>query len=142
MLVKAPRSSLLPQKSEAQVVNVTYQRQRRQCYMSRIVVQPQENGPYLVIVDGKPLASLCRCGLSGTKPLCDRNHEGAGCTASGAPVVKSEPSVSLGVTPPEEPDKTNASSVETRGVCKTCGHLNPEWVRNYCVKCAARLRVD
>jgi len=104
--------------------------------MNRIVVQSQENGPYLVIVEGKPLASLCRCGLSGTKPLCDRTHERVGRTGPSAPVMKSEPSVSLGATPPESapvmksepsvpfgatslerPDKTSAGMVETRKVC-------------------------
>jgi len=85
--------------------------------MNRIVVQSQENGPYLVIVEGKPLASLCRCGLSGTKPLCDRTHERVGRTGPSAPVMKSEPSVSLGATPSERPDKTSAGMVETRKVC-------------------------
>ena len=85
--------------------------------MDKIVVQAQENGPYLVIVEGKPLASLCRCGLSGTKPLCDRTHERVGRAVPSAPVVKSEPLVSLGATPPERPDKTNAEMDEMRKVC-------------------------
>ena len=85
--------------------------------MGRIVVQSQENGPYLVIVEGKPLASLCRCGLSGTKPLCDRTHERVGRTDLSAPVMESEPSVSLGATPLERPEKTSAGIVETPKVC-------------------------
>lgn len=109
--------------------------------MTRIVVKCQENGPYLVFVDGKPLASLCRCGLSSSKPLCDGTHERTGFTAPGVPVMKSEHPV-LAVTPPRELDRTTASPVETRGVCRTCGHVNPEWVRNYCVRCAAKLKMD
>jgi hypothetical protein len=36
-------------------------------------------------------------------------------------------------------EKATARPVETRNVCKTCGHVNPEWIRNYCVRCAAKL---
>lgn len=99
--------------------------------MNRIVVQSQENGPYLVIVGGKPLVSLCRCGLSGTKPLCDRTHERVGRTDPSASVMKSEPSVSLGAAPPESPDTTSAGMVETPKLCigfrseePLLGHMN------------------
>ena len=34
---------------------------------------------------------------------------------------------------------TTASLVETRKVCQTCGTSNPEYVKNYCVRCGARL---
>ena len=107
--------------------------------MTRIVVKREENGPYLVIVDGKLLASLCGCGLSSSKPLCDRSHEIARFTGPSAPVMKSEAPV---VTPPRELDRTTASPVETRRVCRTCGHVNPEWIKNYCVRCAAKLEMD
>ena len=58
----------------------------------RITVKP--NGPYrvtgnvdLVDMAGNPFPknengfSLCRCGHSSTKPLCDRSHERMGFTA-------------------------------------------------------------
>ncbi len=52
----------------------------------------RENGPYAVhadlIIDGKPdgySATLCRCGLSNTKPWCDGTHVKAGFVASGEP---------------------------------------------------------
>jgi hypothetical protein len=60
---------------------------------------------------------------------------------SATPVVRPEPTVSL-ATPLKEPDKTTAFPSETRNVCRTCGHVNPDWVRNYCVRCAARLKTD
>jgi CDGSH-type Zn-finger protein len=109
--------------------------------MTRIVVKRQENGPYLVIVDGKLLASLCSCGLSRSKPLCDRTHERTGFTSPTPPVVKSEPPVITG-TSPMELDRRTTSSAETRKVCKRCGQVNPEWIRYCCVRCAAELKMD
>ena len=35
--------------------------------------------------------------------------------------------------------RTTASPVGTRKVCEICGTSNPEYVRNYCVRCGARL---
>jgi hypothetical protein len=58
--------------------------------------------------------------------------------ASLAPVIKPEPAAGV-MTPPIELERAIASPAETRNVCKTCGHVNPEWVRNYCVRCAAKL---
>jgi CDGSH-type Zn-finger protein len=105
--------------------------------MTRVVVKRQEHGPYLVVVDGKPLASLCSCGLSSRKPLCDRTHERSRLTDLGASITRSEPA---GVT--QELGRVSPSTVKARRVCRTCGQVNPEWVRNYCVRCAARLNMD
>lgn len=121
------------------MVNVAWQRQMCKCHMTRIVVKREENGPYLVIVDGKLLASLCGCGLSSSKPLCDRAHERTRITAPSAPPMKFEPPEML---LPKELDRTSASQAETGRVCRACGHVNPEWIRNYCVRCAAKLRMD
>jgi CDGSH-type Zn-finger protein len=107
--------------------------------MTRIVVKRRENGPYLVVVDGKVLARLCRCGLSRSKPLCDLAHERTRFTAPGEPIMKWEPPT---VIPPRELDRTTASQAETRNVCRTCGHVNPEWVKRCCVRCAAELKID
>jgi len=155
--------------------------------MARIVVESKENGPYLVIVDGKPLASICRCGLSSSKPLCDGTHERSGLNAPASTKIEAEspvtsastikqklpiteatvtkggcpvdaglatksrlpfslPSVVRAEPPAKEATadgelvRTTGVSVETRNVCESCGHVNPEWVRHYCVRCAARLR--
>jgi len=42
--------------------------------MTTVVVQSIENGPNLVLVDGKADVALCRCGHSEKKPLCDGTH--------------------------------------------------------------------
>ena len=51
------------------------------------VIEPKENGPYLVrdlqsltnskgddILPDKAVIALCRCGQSGNKPFCDGTH--------------------------------------------------------------------
>ncbi len=43
-----------------------------------IVIKGKENGPLLVMKDGKVLFALCRCGLSKKKPYCDGSHKGSG----------------------------------------------------------------
>jgi len=58
-----------------------------------------------------------------------------------APAMRLEPPVGV-VTPPREWARTTVSPAETRNVCRTCGHVNPDWNTVYCVRCAARLRVD
>jgi hypothetical protein len=60
---------------------------------------------------------------------------------SAVPVEKTESAVSV-AAPSKELEGITAGPVETRNVCKTCGHVNPEWVRNYCVRCAAKLKTD
>ncbi len=57
--------------------------------MTKIEVQVAENGPNLVMVDGKVVAALCRCGHSSKKPYCDGAHRAAGFKADGTniPVV-------------------------------------------------------
>ncbi|WP_455363321.1 CDGSH iron-sulfur domain-containing protein [[Eubacterium] cellulosolvens] len=47
----------------------------------RVVVKCSENGPNLVIVDGKAVAALCRCGQSSNKPYCDATHKKIGFSA-------------------------------------------------------------
>ena len=57
--------------------------------MTKIEIQVVENGPNLVMVDGKVAAALCRCGHSSKKPYCDGAHRAAGFKADGTiiPVV-------------------------------------------------------
>jgi CDGSH-type Zn-finger protein len=42
--------------------------------MARVEVKSTENGPNLVLVDGKVVVALCRCGGSSNKPRCDGTH--------------------------------------------------------------------
>lgn len=42
--------------------------------MPKVVVQSIENGPNLVLIDGKANLAFCRCGHSEHKPLCDGTH--------------------------------------------------------------------
>jgi CDGSH-type Zn-finger protein len=42
--------------------------------MTKVVVQSIENGPNLVLIDGKADVAFCRCGHSSKKPFCDGTH--------------------------------------------------------------------
>ncbi|HYA10636.1 MAG TPA: CDGSH iron-sulfur domain-containing protein [Thermoplasmata archaeon] len=55
--------------------------------MPKVEIIAIENGPNLVLVDGKATAELCRCGHSKTKPYCDHSHRAAGFTAPRAVVT-------------------------------------------------------
>ncbi len=54
--------------------------------MTTVEVHSTENGPNLVMVDGKVAAALCRCGHSSHKPNCDGSHRTAGFQAPAATV--------------------------------------------------------
>ena len=42
--------------------------------MTRVELKCTENGPIMVMVDGKTFKVLCRCGGSNNKPYCDGTH--------------------------------------------------------------------
>jgi len=54
--------------------------------MAKVEVASAENGPNLVMVDGKVVAGLCRCGHSKHKPMCDGSHRAANFRAEKAEV--------------------------------------------------------
>lgn len=55
--------------------------------MPKVEIRATENGPYEVVVDGKVIAELCRCGASTNKPYCSGMHEEIGFVAPKA-VIK------------------------------------------------------
>ena len=66
------------------------------------VVHLRENGPYAfhapLSVDGADIgmrATLCRCGASKNKPLCDGSHNAIGFKASGEPDIRNSQSLAL-----------------------------------------------
>ncbi len=54
--------------------------------MAKVEIQSTLNGPNLVVVDGKVLTALCRCGQSSHKPYCDGTHKRVGFQAAAAVV--------------------------------------------------------
>jgi len=54
--------------------------------MPKVEIICNENGPNLVLVDGKPTVALCRCGHTKNRPNCDGSHKAAGFTAPRAVV--------------------------------------------------------
>ena len=46
--------------------------------MSDVIIKSTENGPNLVIVDGRVVQAWCRCGGSTMMPYCDGTHEKIG----------------------------------------------------------------
>ncbi len=55
--------------------------------MTKVEIRSNENGPNLVMVDGKVKAALCRCGHSEHKPMCDGAHNQVGFRAPSATVA-------------------------------------------------------
>jgi len=53
---------------------------------SDVVILAKENGPLVVMKEGKVVTALCRCGGSGNKPYCDGSHKKIGFTAPQAEV--------------------------------------------------------
>ncbi|HTT73485.1 MAG TPA: CDGSH iron-sulfur domain-containing protein [Thermoplasmata archaeon] len=52
--------------------------------MPKVEIKSIENGPNLVLIDGKADVALCRCGQSSRKPLCDGTHRQVNFRAAGA----------------------------------------------------------
>lgn len=55
--------------------------------MARVEIKCNENGPELVVVDGKVFAAMCRCGASNSKPYCDGSHAKIGFKAEAKDII-------------------------------------------------------
>jgi CDGSH-type Zn-finger protein len=55
--------------------------------MPKVTLVANENGPIVVLVDGKFVTELCRCGHSSNKPYCDSTHRKVGFKAPKAEVT-------------------------------------------------------
>lgn len=58
--------------------------------MTKVEIKSVENGPNMVMVDGKVFSALCRCGHSAKKPYCDGSHRKVEFKApeAGLPVIQ------------------------------------------------------
>jgi CDGSH-type Zn-finger protein len=55
--------------------------------MPKVEIRSIENGPNLVLIDGKADVAFCRCGHSEHKPMCDGTHRKVNFRAAGAVTV-------------------------------------------------------
>ncbi len=55
--------------------------------MPKVEIRSIENGPNLVLIDGKADVAFCRCGQSEHKPLCDGTHRKVNFRAAGTVTV-------------------------------------------------------
>ncbi len=58
--------------------------------MTKVEIKCTENGPDLVVVDGKVFTAMCRCSGSNNKPYCDGTHAKIGFKAEAKEIVISE----------------------------------------------------
>ena len=49
-----------------------------------------ENGPNLIVVNGKVFAAMCRCGAANSKPYCDGTHANVGFKAEAKEIKVSQ----------------------------------------------------
>jgi CDGSH-type Zn-finger protein len=58
--------------------------------MTKLEIKCTENGPNLIVVDGKVFATMYRCGGSSNKPYCDGTHVKIGFKAEAKEITVSE----------------------------------------------------
>jgi CDGSH-type Zn-finger protein len=42
--------------------------------MSKVEIKSVENGPNVVLLDGRVFTAMCRCGATNNQPYCDGTH--------------------------------------------------------------------
>jgi CDGSH-type Zn-finger protein len=58
--------------------------------MTNVEIKCTENGPNLIVVDGKVFAAMCRCGAANTKPYCYGTHTNIGFKADAKEIKVSQ----------------------------------------------------
>jgi len=90
---------------------------------------------------GNSLAALSKSVATPEAPVSVPPVMRAEPPAPAAPVMRLEPPAGV-ATPLREWARPMVTPAGPPNVCRTCGHVNPDWVTIYCVRCAARLQRD
>ena len=66
---------------ETKPIGVQQGQERKRISTTKVAIVANEDGPYLVLINGIVFAALCRCGASKEQPHCDGTHRTIGFTA-------------------------------------------------------------